>query len=249
MTTDTTTTTSTTMVDPNEIDIDAITYAHSVFGANFFYLDQILDRMAPISRIIGQAPQLINIGALTVLPHKLLLLVLESLPIADLMRFRRCNRSSSHFVDKVLQPALSIAPNTIKGILALQVTAHITACQLSCKLRQRHCDATSCGALAQYMFLPTCARLCYMCCALRPRAVPLLELVHEEEAALLSEQEKNFLATQPSLRTLPATFTNGINKFQFTRCSKVYAPQRNIFSIAYRCSWATREWNEYYMQL
>jgi hypothetical protein len=86
---------ATALVNPTEVHIDTLTYTQSAFGANSCYPDQILDRMAPISRIIGQAPQLMNLGAFTVLPHKILLLVLESVFIVDLMRFRCCSRSWS----------------------------------------------------------------------------------------------------------------------------------------------------------
>jgi hypothetical protein len=86
---------ATTLVNPTEVHIDTLTYTQAAFGANFCYPDQILDRMAPISRIIGQASQLMNLGAFTVLAHKILLLVLESVFIVDPMRFRCCSRSWS----------------------------------------------------------------------------------------------------------------------------------------------------------
>jgi hypothetical protein len=69
---------ATALVNPTEVHIDTLTYTQSAFGANFCYPDQILDRMAPISRIIGQASQLMNLGAFTVLAHKILSLVLKA---------------------------------------------------------------------------------------------------------------------------------------------------------------------------
>jgi hypothetical protein len=53
-----------------------MTYTQSAFGANFFYLDQILDRMPPISKFIDKTPKDKNLGKLTVLPSEVLLLVL-----------------------------------------------------------------------------------------------------------------------------------------------------------------------------
>jgi hypothetical protein len=50
------TTAATTVVDPSEVNIDAMTYTQSAFGVNFFYLDQILDQMPPISKFIDQTP-------------------------------------------------------------------------------------------------------------------------------------------------------------------------------------------------
>jgi hypothetical protein len=217
---------ATTVVDPSKVNIDAMTYTHSAFGANFFYLDQILDRMPPISKFIDKTPKDKNLGKLTVLPSEVLLLVLETLFIVDLMRFRRCSRSSSHFVDKILQPVLKVAPNTIKGLLVLQVTTHMTARQLFLKLRQRHCDGPECGALAQYMFLPTFARLCFHCCAYGPWEFKFLGLVFEEEIAPEHYQDLD-LFSYPSFRMLPATFTNGVNKFKFIGRHKIYPVDRS----------------------
>jgi hypothetical protein len=142
------------------------------------------------------------------------------------MQFRRCSRSSSHFVDKILQPVLKVAPNTVKGLLALQVTTHITARQLFLKLRQRHCDGPECGALAQYLFLSTFARLCFHCCAYGPWEFKFLGLVFEEEIEPEHYQDLD-LFSYPSFRMLPATFTNGVNKFKFIERHKIYPVDRS----------------------
>jgi hypothetical protein len=220
------TTAATTVVDPSEVNIDAMTYTQSAFGVNFFYLDQILDQMPPISKFIDQTPKDKNLGKLTILPSEVLLLVLETLSIIDLMRFRRCSRSSSQFVDKILQPILKVAPNTIKGLLALRVTTPITARQLFLKLRQRHCNGPECGALAQYMFLPTFARICFRCCACDPWEFKLLSLVFEEEIPPEHYQDLD-LFSHPSFRMLPATFTNNMNKFKFIGRHKIYSVDRS----------------------
>jgi hypothetical protein len=72
---------ATTVVDRSEVNIDAMTYMQSAFGANFFYLDQFLNRMPPISKFIDQTSKDKNLGRLTVLPSEVLLLVLETLSI------------------------------------------------------------------------------------------------------------------------------------------------------------------------
>jgi hypothetical protein len=71
---------ATTVVDPTEVNIDAMTYTQSAFGANFFYLDQILDRLPPISKFIDKTPKDKNLGKLTVLPSEVLLLSLKPFP-------------------------------------------------------------------------------------------------------------------------------------------------------------------------
>ncbi|KAF2244677.1 hypothetical protein BU26DRAFT_522475 [Trematosphaeria pertusa] len=83
--------------------------------------------MAPVFSIDDPTPRIRELGGLTVLPNELLLNILEIVSIIDLMRFRRCNRCSSYFVNTIppLRMALRIAPNTMKGILALEVSTHI----------------------------------------------------------------------------------------------------------------------------
>lgn len=201
------------MTHPPELDIESITYTHKDFDANmfFFYLDRLLDRMSPISSLIGRIPQPRELGALTIFPPELLLTILESLSIIDLMRFRRCNRSSSCFVDTMLRTALSFAPNTVKGIMALQISTHITAQQLCRKLCQSYCDG--CGELAQYIYLPTCSRACFAC--IHPGGSRWFYCSYPEERVIkkygLGPEDR---AALPSFRSLPATFTNGMNKFK-----------------------------------
>ncbi|KAF2188999.1 hypothetical protein K469DRAFT_564867 [Zopfia rhizophila CBS 207.26] len=198
-----------------------MTYTHAYFAQKIFYLDQLLDRLAPVSSLIDPIPQVRELGTLTVFPTELLLDILERLSIIDLMRFRHCSRYSGYFVDTMLpiHTAFSIAPNTVKGIMALQISTHITAQQLCRKLHQRECD--TCGKLAQYLYLPTCLRACFEC-------IPVsvndyygccgtgYDLI--AEFFLRPEQ----LAARPSFRPLPATFTNGMNKFRMEGRQRLY---------------------------
>jgi hypothetical protein len=91
---------------------------------------------------------------------------------------------------------------------------------------QRHCDGPECSALAQYMFLPTFARLCFHCCAYGPWEFKFLGLVFEEEIAPEHYQDLD-LFSYPSFRMLPATFTNGVNKFKFIGRHKIYPVDRS----------------------
>jgi hypothetical protein len=198
------------LIDPN---IDSLTYTYDDLRSCWFHLDRLLDRMAPVFSIDDSTPLIRELGALTILPAELLLDIFEYLSIIDLMRFRRCNQFSSYFVNAIppLRTVLRIAPNTVKGIMALQVSTHITAKQLCQKLYQRECDG--CGELAQCIYLPTCLRACFGC--LHPHDFgyfedPKTEDELREEHRLCSEQ----IAARPSFRPPLCTFTNGMNKFK-----------------------------------
>jgi hypothetical protein len=128
------------MALPTDPNIDSLTYTHDDLPSNWFHLDRLLDRMAPLFSIDDSTPgaPIRELGSLSILPAELLLDIFDNLSIIDLMRFRRCNRYSSYFVSTIppLRTVLRIAPNTVKGIMALQVSTHITVRQL------RQCDRT-----------------------------------------------------------------------------------------------------------
>jgi hypothetical protein len=79
------------------VSIEHITYTHN--DTDSFILDRLLDRMTPISVLTGPAPQQQVLGSLAILAIELLFMVLESLAVTDVMRFRRCNRFAMHVVD------------------------------------------------------------------------------------------------------------------------------------------------------
>ncbi|KAF2130182.1 hypothetical protein P153DRAFT_253046, partial [Dothidotthia symphoricarpi CBS 119687] len=147
------------------------------------------------------------LGKLTVLPAEILRIILEQLSIPQLMQFRHCNRFSCHLVDThpLLRFALRIAPNTVRGMMAIRLTAQTTLQQLHHKLYQRYCD--QCGQLAPYIYLPTCLRACFTC--VRPGGTNMFWYpVPEVEAIVGMGFSIQELATVPSFLFLPATFTN-----------------------------------------
>jgi hypothetical protein len=79
------------MALPSDINIESLTYTHADLKWTMFHLDHILDRMPPISSLVGPVPEIRSLGTLTILPTELPLNILEGLSIIDLMRFRHCN--------------------------------------------------------------------------------------------------------------------------------------------------------------
>ena len=203
-----------------DLKVESLTYTHADFTGRKFHLDRILNRMAPISSLVGRVPQIKELGMLTVFPAELLLDVLECLSIIDLMRFRRCNRYSSWFVDTMLRTVFRVAPNMVKGIMALRISTHITAPQLRSKIYQRQCDG--CGNLAQYMYLLTCLRACSQCLPGNRGSPYFCTPVTDEHLIAENLLQPEQLATRPSFRPLPATFTNGMNKFKMEGCHLLY---------------------------
>jgi hypothetical protein len=181
-----------TMADSQNVQIESITCTHK--DIDYFILDRLLDRMPPISSLTGPAPQKQVLGSLAILPIELLLMILDNLAVTDVMRFRRSNRFAMHVVDtaSALRSSLQFAPNTVKGMMAIRASAHITSQQLRNKVLQRDCDNTitryvgeedagawhksRCGQLAQHIYLPTCMRLCFRCVTEYPKVLDADEI-------------------------------------------------------------------------
>ncbi|KAA8619702.1 FBOX domain containing protein [Pyrenophora tritici-repentis] len=78
------------MTEPQDVSMESITYMHE--DLKNFIVDKLLDHMLPISALTEPAPQDRVVGSLPVLPIELLVMILDSLTITDVMRFRRSNR-------------------------------------------------------------------------------------------------------------------------------------------------------------
>jgi hypothetical protein len=207
------------MTTSDDLHIENITYAPADFDGGTFMLDRLLDRVAPLASLIGDVPQKRDLGALSVLPNDLIFMVIEKLSIINLRKFRLCNRFSMLLTDSRLRSTLQFASNTLKGMMALDVSAHITLPLLVSKLRKRDCDV--CGQLAQYIYLPTCTRACLRC-VIHPFGYKLPRLVDEEQALKMYWAKPQDLATVPSHRCLPVTLTNGLNKFRLEGSHRLY---------------------------
>ncbi|PVI05879.1 hypothetical protein DM02DRAFT_682802 [Periconia macrospinosa] len=198
---------------------DSLTYTHDVFRNKWFYLDRILDNTMPL--FSSTSPPTQDLGALSALPNELLYTIFSHLPITSLMRFRRCNRLSSLLITSIpsLRAILHTAPNTIKGILALQISTPITLTQLRQKLTQRTCDG--CGDLGGLIYLPTCQRACFYCLHAAWRRyydAPKTKTQLETRFAMTPVE----IAALPTLRSLPGTFTDGTAKFTWQDRATMY---------------------------
>ena len=216
------------MAPSTDPDIDSLTYPHDDLRSKFYHLDRLLDRMPPIFSIDDSVPLNRQLGALAVFPDDILYDVFSHLSIIDLMRLRRCNRFASHFINTIplLRKILRIAPNTIKGIMAIQVSERITLEQLCQKLYQRECDG--CGELAQSIYLPTCHRACFDCMHPQGGGNFNAALTYDQLYGDYSVSSER-IATWPSFLPPHCTFTNGVNKFKTAERHVLYSSYSYTF--------------------
>jgi hypothetical protein len=215
------------------VSIENITYTHDELPS-FFMLDQLLNRMAPISALTGPSPQQV-IGSLAIFPIEVLLIILENLAVTDVMRFRRCSRFAMHVVDteSPFHSCLQLVPIIVKGMMAIRTSAHITPQQLRAKLRHRYCNNirrkyfdedintnpeyewAQCGQMVQHLYLPTCMRLCLECRNVQTG-------LDYEMAAVSGVVEPKVFAMAASFRLPPVTLMHGLKKFKVEAHQKLH---------------------------
>ncbi|KAF2726735.1 hypothetical protein EJ04DRAFT_557815 [Polyplosphaeria fusca] len=71
------------MALPTDLNIESLTFTHADLRKNYFYLDRLLDRMAPIFSLNDPAPHVRELGSLIVFPAELLVDIFESLSLVD----------------------------------------------------------------------------------------------------------------------------------------------------------------------
>jgi hypothetical protein len=69
------------MKNPYRKHIPNITFTQADMNARLYFLDQLLNQMAPLSSLIDPTPKTNDLGTLNVLPNELVISVLEHLSI------------------------------------------------------------------------------------------------------------------------------------------------------------------------
>jgi hypothetical protein len=161
-----------------------------------------LDELLPFNiQLEMPEPARYDFGLLSILPAEIILMIIEPLPLRDLMRFRNSNKSTKHLLNTLpkFQRVVRYGLDTLKGIMAIQTTSEITLAMLHLKLTQRHCD--NCERPAPLIWLPTCLRVCLQCPHPSGFIYPLLPLGMDMTLHTYGLQQKD-LAHIPSYRVL-----------------------------------------------
>ncbi|KAF2658936.1 hypothetical protein K491DRAFT_776037 [Lophiostoma macrostomum CBS 122681] len=129
--------------------------------------DEQLQRLMPLSLEPPRHPLLVQaLGQLDSLPGEILYDILEDLPLSDLMSFREVNESTKHIVHGMFRFRIIVdhAPQTLRGVLAMQNPVKTTLLELFDKLCQRYCDhCAGKRSLARYLCVVTNSRRCTRC--------------------------------------------------------------------------------------
>jgi hypothetical protein len=167
-----------------------------------------------------------DLGTLENLPLELLSLILVQVDLRSLTDFRRINNRAMQVVDSVLEYQLvrQHAPDSIRGILTVELGSHISIQTLFNTLKESKCE--DCGDFAGYIYLLTCKRVCFLCLYEKqryfPRSIP--------EAARQFGVPRRLFASMPTVNSIPGCYSPNTykRKARFTLLDSESARQIGI---------------------
>lgn len=136
--------------------------------------DHTLDKNLPeYETPLQRKPAKRNAGVLETLPLELLQLILARLDLRSVMNVRYVNRRCADLVDSLpeLRTIARHGQNALRGSLAINTAATISVEKLHQQLFKKSCE--NCGAFAPYLYLITCARVCFLCLSEADQYCPL----------------------------------------------------------------------------
>jgi hypothetical protein len=177
-----------------------------------------------------------DLGTLDTLPLELLSLILVQIDLRSLTDFRRINNRAMQVVDSVLEYRLiqQHTPNSIRGILSVELGSHISVQALFKTLHEPRCE--DCGDFAGFIYLFTCTRVCFLCLYEKPRYFPL----SISEAGRKLGVHRRLLAPLPAVNSIPGCYSPNeyIRKARLTLIDSESARQ---IGIAYHGSTESME--------
>lgn len=132
-----------------------------------------LARRCPLDNSRHDSASECDVGNLDKLPLELLSAVLVEVHLDSLTNFRRVNHRAMEVVDSVpeYKAIVYYAPNTLRGILAIETGTWISCQTLYDKLCTAECE--HCGDFGGYLYLVTCKRVCCLCFSKQAIYLPL----------------------------------------------------------------------------
>jgi hypothetical protein len=174
--------------------------------------DHILDKNLPkYARSLERKPALRNTGVLETFSLELLHLILAQLDLRSVLNVRYVNRRCAELVTS-LPECRRIAlygQNALRGSLAINNAATITVEKLHHQLFEKSCE--NCGAFAPYLYLITCARVCFLCLSNAEQYCPIGSDLMKRKYGL----DNNTIQALPQMRCVPGV----IHRISRVTCS------------------------------
>ncbi|KAH8702829.1 hypothetical protein GQ44DRAFT_631205 [Phaeosphaeriaceae sp. PMI808] len=168
--------------------------------------DHTLDKNLPeYATPLQRKPAKRNAGVLETLSLELLQLILAQLDLRSVLNVRYVNRRCADLVDSLpeLRTIARYGQNALRGSLAINTAATISVEKLYQQLFKKSCK--NCGDFAPYLYLITCARVCFHCLSNADQYCPLgIDLIKRKYGL-----NYNVIQSLPQMRCLPGVYSPG----------------------------------------
>lgn len=144
-----------------------------------------------------------DLGLLDSLPLEILSDILIQLPVRSLMEFRRINQRAMQVIEFIpqFQTTTRYALSTLRGILSIQLGAHVTWQDLFHAITSTKCEA--CDDFAGYIYLLDCSRVCFLCFTENDRYL----LLSAAEVLRTYGFNRGFLSSLVSMKSVPGCYS------------------------------------------
>ncbi|KAF1845757.1 uncharacterized protein K460DRAFT_282437 [Cucurbitaria berberidis CBS 394.84] len=168
--------------------------------------DHTLDKNLPeCATPLQRKPAERSAGVLETLSLELLHLILAQLDLISILNVRYVNKRCSDLTDSLpeLQAIARYGQNALRGSLAINTAAAITVEKLHQQLFKKSCE--KCGDFAPYLYLITCARVCFLCLSNADQYCPLgIDLIKRKYGLNYS-----IIQSLPHMKCLPGVYSPG----------------------------------------
>lgn len=168
--------------------------------------DHTLDKNLPqYAKPLERKPAERDAGILEKLSLELLQLILAQLDLRSVLNVRYVNRRCADITDSLpeLQTIAHHGQNALRGSLAINTAATISVEKLHQQLLKKSCE--HCGDFAPYLYLITCARVCFLCLSKADQYCPLgIDLIKRKYGLKYSA-----IQSLPQMRCLPGVYSPG----------------------------------------
>jgi hypothetical protein len=144
-----------------------------------------------------------NAVVLEILSLELLQLILAQLDLRSVLNVRYANRRCADLVDSLpeFRTIARCGQNALRGALAINTAATISVEKLHQQLFRKSCE--NCGDFAPYLYLITCARVCFLCLSDADQYCPLgIDLIKRKYGL-----NHNVIQSLPQMRCLPGGYS------------------------------------------
>ena len=165
-----------------------------------FTLDDNLSTSEPLLSECTQSCA--DLGVLEVLPLEIIHRLLVRLDLRSLTDFRRANRRATEIVSTIPQykAITTYARNALRGSLIIGTGQFFSCETLYAKLCTAEGD--QCGDFGGYLYLLTCARVCFLCLSEDNRFLPL----RYSDATRKFGVPRHILNTLPHMKSIPGSY-------------------------------------------